>query len=521
MTPIDAAEGRPDARSTDPACAGSEAGAAMMMTLMFIFFVGGLLIVLLAALLGQLAPQQFVQSSTRSVYAAQAGLQSGLSILRSNTRTVGTGPSAVTYGDVTKLPKTPVTGTVDGVSGSALAYTVTFTYFTANPSGRSDSWLAANAMPVSSLSITNQPVYARIVATGTDSATGTPRSRTVAAVYAFNTTNVNIPGGLILNADGTKCLKASSSAAGSTMTMVALSSCTDDTKNLWVYDTDYKLKLASTIATPSVMCITGRVWTSSSASPNATLAPCAASNAAAPGNQLWSWDSPDSWVGQNQDTVSGRSSRWLALSSDVLVDSGSAARTFTPQPAVGAGGASYAMHQIVNYREFGRCMDVTDVQIDKTFMIVYPCKQDPTGTGNAILWNHKWYYAEPTAPSTTTAWQNVKVYINNNTSTANTRCLTVASSYASATPTTDVTFKNCDPGNTLQRFVRNNETGNTISSWTFQLDQDRTKCLAAVPESGYAWSHIRIMTCDGSTAQKWNAPAVTTGSKLGDYQELG
>ena len=501
---------------------GGDAGAAMMMTLMFVLFVGGLMIVLLAALLNQLGPLQFAQSSTRSVYAAQAGLQTGLSVLRSNTRTVGTGSSQVTYGDVTKLPKVAITGTVDGVTGSALSYSVTLTYFTSNPSGQSDAWLVANAMSMSSLSITNQPTYARIEATGTDSSTGTARSRKIAAVYAFNTTNVNIPGGLILNPEGTKCLKASSSTAGSTMSMVALSSCTDDTLNLWVYDTDYKLKLASTIASSSVMCITGRTWGSTSATPNATLQKCANSNAAAPGNQLWSWDSPDSWVGQNQDTTSGRSSRWLAIdSTSTLVDSGSSAKTFNPQPAVGAGGASYNMHQVVNYKEFGRCMDVTDVQIDKTFMIVYPCKQDPTGTGNAILWNHKWYYAEPTAPATTSASQPIKVYINNSTTTANTRCLTASPKYKHTTPVTDVTFTACDSSNALQQFVRNNETGNTISSWTFQLNGDRTRCLAAVPESGYAWSHIRVMTCDGSTAQKWNAPAVTTGSKLGDYQEIG
>ncbi|WP_314855648.1 RICIN domain-containing protein [uncultured Microbacterium sp.] len=495
-------------------------GAAMMMTMLFILFVGGLMLVLLGVLLNQASPLKFTQSSTRSVYAAQAGIQSGLSVLRSNTRTVGTGATKVTYGDPSALPKSALSGTVDGVAGSALSYSVSFSYFKESPSGKSEDWLKNNAMKATSLSTTNQPTYARIESTGTDTSTGTPRSRKIAAVYAFNTTNVNIPGGQILKADGSRCLKADSASVGSTIASVLKASCTDDTRNLWVYDTDYKLKLASTIGAPTVLCITGRPWASTKVSENATLQPCAATNAAAPGNQLWSWDDAQSWAAQKQDTTSGRSGRWLSLSSDVLVEiSTKPGGVFNPEPAVGPGGARYETHQVVNYREFGRCMDVTDTQIGKDWMIVYPCKQDPRPSGADILWNHKWYYTEPTAPLTTNTPEKIKVYVNNKTDAANTYCLTASDDL---TTNTDVTFKACTNAmNTRQTFVRNNETNNTISSWTFQLDGDRTKCLAAVPQAGYAWSHIRLVTCDGSTAQKWNAPAVTTGSKLGDYQEIG
>ena len=143
-------------------------------------------------------------------------------------------------------------------------------------------------------------------------------------------------------------------------------------------------------------------------------------------------------------------------------------------------------------------------------MIVYPCKQDPTGTGNAILWNHKWSYSEPTSPSRTSAAQQIKVNTGSET-----RCLTGSST------STDLTMKTCSTTNPLQWFVRNTETGSSVSSWTFQLSGDRTQCLASVPEPNYAWSHIRLVACSGSTAQKWNAPASTVGSKLGDYQEIG
>lgn len=512
MTPR---QGRRNRRPVHTRLAG-DGGAAMMMTMLFILFVGGLMLVLLGVLLNQASPLKFTQSSTRSIYAAQAGIQSGLSVLRSNTRTVGTGPSKVTYGDPAALPKTRLTGTVDGVSGSALSYSVDFFYYKQNPSGKSADWLTNNAMKPADLSVSNQPTYARIEATGTDTSTGTARSRKIAAIYAFNTTNVNIPGGMIVKSGGTTCLKASGTTAGSTISMVPSASCNDDTRDLWVYDTDYKIKLASTIKSANVLCITGAPWAKAAGTVTTTLQTCAASNDAAPGNQLWSWDDAQSWAAQKQDTTSGRSGRWLSLDKDVLVEIATKpGGVFNPAPAVGPGGASYATHQVVNYREFGRCMDVTDTDINKSWMIVYPCKQDPRPSGADILWNHKWYYTEPAAPLTTNSPEKIKVYVNNKTE----YCLTASDDLAN---NTDVTFKACTNGmNARQTFVRNNETNNTISSWTFQLDGDRTKCLAAVPQAGYAWSHIRLVTCDGSTAQKWNAPAVTTGSKLGDYQEIG
>lgn len=494
-----------------------DGGAAMLLTIFFIIFTAGFMLVLLAVLTAQLQPVQVAQKSTRTVYAAQTGIQAALSVMRSNTKVVGVGASAVTYGDPTKLPAT-LSGTVDGTTTSALRYSVTITYYRSNPSGKNATWLAANklAYPISAAA-TAQPSFARLVSVGSDAAvTGMAASsgnRTVVAVYAFTTTNINHPGGLILSADGTKCLRAVTATAGSLMNMVDYANCIDEPLAQWVYDTDWKLKLASTVGSSTVLCITGQKWLTTtngydSTSVDATLRKCEASNAAAFGNQLWSWDSPNSWVGQNKANTA-RSGRWLGLSSSKLIESTTSGNTFNPQPAVGAGAASKATVQIVNYREFGRCMDVTDTDINKSFMIVYPCKQDPTGTGANILWNHKWSYSEPTGMATTTAWQQIKV------TNGSTYCLT------SSTTTTDLTMKACSTTDTKQRFVRNTETGNNLTSWTFQLDGDRTKCLSSVPEAGYAWSHIRLVACDGSTAQKWNAPSVTTGSTLGDYQEIG
>lgn len=504
-----------DLRARQRAARESESGAAMLMTIMLAILVAGVMLVLLAVLTAQLRPLQIAQKTTRTVYAAQTGIQAGLSVMRSNTITVGTGPTAVTYGDPTKLP-TSLAGTVDGSTTSALKYTVSIAYYATNPAGKNNTWLAANKL-ATPLTSSSQPAYARIVSTGSDAAVSgmaaSSGDRTVVAVYAFTTTNVNHPGGLIRTFDGARCLKAVSATTGSRITSELIANCTDETLNQWVYDTDYRLKLASTIGTPTVLCMTGQQWLGTTngyntATVDVTLRPCGLTNATSYGNQLWSWD-PTSWVGQNKANTA-RSNRWLGLSSNVLIESTGSSTAFDPQPAIGAGAASKATNQIVNYREFGRCMDVTDTDINKAFMIVYPCKQDPVGGGANLFWNHRWFYSEPVAPATTSAPQAITV-----DNGSGSRCLTAS------TTSTDVTFKPCVGTNDLQKFVRNVETGSSVSSWTFQLNRDRTKCLASVPEPGYAWSHIRLVACDGSTAQKWNAPAETTGSTLGDYQEIG
>lgn len=494
-----------------------DTGSALLMSVLFTVFAGGVLLVLLAVLLSQVQSIRFAQKNTRTGYAAQAGIQSALSVLRSNTKVVSVGATPVTYGDPTALPGT-LSGNVDGAAGSDLTYHVTLQYFRQSPSGRSDAWRAANALPVPlSSDPALQPRYVRIVSEGRDAALGElgdVGDRTIAALYTFTTTNINIAGGLIRSTDGTRCLHAASATVGATMTMTPISGCTDDVLDLWVYDIDYRLKLASTLTAAQVLCITGQQWvgaaaTTTSATVTATLQPCAATNAAAYGNQLWSWDAPESWVAQNSQNTA-RSNRWLGLTGTTLVEKVGSGKLFDPAPSVGAGAASHTTNQIVNYAEFGRCMDVTEENISKAYMIVYPCKQDPTGTGANLLWNHKWTYAEPVGASTQAAAQTIRVVRSGTT-----YCL-----MRQAAPTnTDVRFTVCSASS--DTFVRSTSTGDPLTSYTFRYAGDTTRCLTAVPEPGQQWSHIRLLPCNGSSAQKWNAPAVTSGSLLGSYVELG
>src|SRR5207253_1331455 len=55
---------------------------------------------------------------------------------------------------------------------------------------------------------------------------------------------------------------------------------------------------------------------------------------------------------------------------------------------VGAGAAGPSTGQIVNFNQFGRCIDVTDQNVSSTFLIVWPCKQAPNVA--SLTWNQRW-----------------------------------------------------------------------------------------------------------------------------------
>ena len=62
--------------------------------------------------------------------------------------------------------------------------------------------------------------------------------------------------------------------------------------------------------------------------------------------------------------------------------------TWRPVASVGAGMSGAATQQLVNYQEFGRCLDATDQDPDHSFMIAFPCKQSPNPS--EIRWNQKY-----------------------------------------------------------------------------------------------------------------------------------
>ncbi len=499
----------------------SERGVALLTVLLFIIFMLGLTAALTSVLVS--APQSIylAQRGTKTVYAAQSGLQVVLGQIRSISKTVAGG---AVYGDATKLPCT-VSGSVDSASESA-TYSVKITYYATDPSV--DKSIVTNpplgSCPTGTTSgLTKSPGFAKLESTGTGPAVGglasTVAARTIVAVYAFNVSNVNIPGGLINNFDGSFCLAAVTATVGSLVKYLPAAQCTDPTLTSWVYATDYELKLASTLTT-TPLCITGPV-NQGDASQNITLQACLTT--AARWNQLWSWFGSSTWLGQKNPISAGNSNYCLgsgiggsnALTGKYLqVLSACDGSSFNPSSKVGAGAAGYSTHQIVNYLEFGRCMDVTGENINATYMISYPCKQDPTG-GGGFNWNHKWFYTEPATGSASYGPQQIYVYYLNNT--ASKYCLTTPAQNAGGY--LDVVFKPCN-GASNQNWTRYGNTGNYDTSYVF-IDQFNRCITAEQANTELApWSTLRMESCSGSLAQKWNAPPAGTASSFGSFREV-
>ncbi|MFT2815221.1 hypothetical protein [Leifsonia sp. A12D58] len=481
----------------------------------------GLSLVLLSAILAQAVPAYTAQKNTRTVYAAQAGLQSGLAVLRSAVAM----PDAEgrIFGDSSKLP-CDLTGNV-AADSSGPTYVVSLQYFSSDPTYMTAVWRDANKIYChGSAGLATVPKYAYITSKGQDAAipgvtSATLGNRALSAIYKFKITNVNIVGGMIFNSTNAFCIEAVSASAGQKIKFVPAAQCLNTSLQLWTYAADYELKLASSLVGGGPgLCITGPKNAGESAQ-DALLQTCKASPDATRWNQLWSWTGSSSWRGQNA-TNTDVSNYYLspgtvAAGSFLRVNAGSSG-SFSPSASVGAGAASYSTNQLVNYLEFGRCADVTAETWSKEFMISYPCKQDPTGGGANLLWNHKWYYTEPVSPATKSAVQDIHIYTEKEK--INKKCLT-----APATGAGDVTFAACNPALVRQQWVRVKDTGDYSTSY---LVVNQGNCLTVdsanqyVEASGAKFSKVRVATCNGTLAQKWNAPPTYVDSTFGGYREV-
>ncbi|WP_167050534.1 ricin-type beta-trefoil lectin domain protein [Salinibacterium sp. ZJ77] len=486
-------------------------GAALIMVLTLIILIAGITVAVTSILVAQAPAVYHAERSSQTVYAAQSGMQVALGQIRT--------AESAGFGDRSKLPCT-ITGAIDS-EDDATTYEVSVRYYMDDPSDRPSSWRdnPANFRTCATLSAT--PYYALLTASGQGASVvglaDGDGDRTLQAVYTFRVSNVNIPGGRILNQAQTHCLSADSAGHDAKVRFRTLAQCVTDgeARTSWVYDTDYQIKLSSTLAgTP--LCITGPV--SGTATQDAVLRACQTNSTR--WNQLWNWDGDYSWWGQKNPISAGRSGFCLAPTNSTAtltgqylqVRSTGCSGQFSPSAEVGAGAASKATNQIVNYQEFGRCLDVTDVDINKAFMISYPCKQDASGAAS-FSWNHKWYYNEPPAGSAISADQQIIVKKDNTTD----YCLQAPAAGASLGYPV---FKPCSNSEPRQKWKRHGDTGSYSSSYLFTDTYGR--CLAANPADVFnGWSKIVVTACSNSLLQKWNAPSQTSDSTLGSYREIG
>ncbi|MGL4339451.1 MAG: hypothetical protein ACRCSP_03375 [Rhodoglobus sp.] len=515
---------------------GPDSGVAMLTAILFGLLTVGLSVVLLSTVLAQSTPAYTAQKNTRTIYAAQSGLQVALGVIRS----VDLPPNAANkvFGDLSKLPcavKGRVNAQTDGTN-----YDVTVIYFLEDPTSKDSTWRDANKLSCNtSTGLTISPKFAYLRSDGlglkvpgiSDDTYG---NRYLSAVYKFKTANENIPGGMIFDSTREYCLQATTATNGSQIKFVPKSQCLGTPLQLWWFSPTYQIRLASTVQLPAVLglCITGPVDEGQSTQ-DALLRPCKSQSASGLDrwNQLWSWVGKYTWQGSKKtDPIeSGKSDHYLSptLSAGqnlsgtllkVVKGSTSIKGTLAPDSEVGAGAASYATGQLVNYKEFGRCADVTNEDMYKDYLISYPCKQDPSGPPYpGITWNHKWAYTEAVPPIQLTTGTITTVFGGTDPAKGNlgqTYCLQRIS--GSVYPL----FRACT-GNQNQQWQRSYDTGTYSSSYLLS-SPDGSTCLTAdsTDMHNLTISKITIKGCNGSDEQKWNAPVTTTSSDFGDFREV-
>lgn len=470
---------------------------AMIVTLLLVVVIMGVSGVIASTLAAQSPTVLSGNRSTKSLQAAKAGLQAAIGQLRADSATV----NGVTVGNPSTLPcgagSNPVlSGSVDGTT--SLTYQVTISY--------QNALHAAMSCPFpANVNMTGSPSYAVVQSTGVASFGGQTTTRTLHAVYTLLSSNINIAGGLIEDSSLGYCIVASSANVGASINFKPLAQCTNSALDAWVYSTGYQLQLASTILGSAPLCITG------ASTGNATLTSCVANQ----WSQLWSWTGKYTWYGQQNPITNGNSNWALTWSGSlnsspplqvVNAPSDGPGNTFVPTPAVGAGGASAATNEIVNYQQFGRCLDVTQQKVSMGYDIVYPCKQDPSGQNN-IFWNQKFSYTEASGSSSSTT-TTVSVYDNNN----NQYCLTSLGTAGGYTP-----MKSCN-GSAAQQWTRYYNTGTYSASYLFVDYAGRCLDVAAIAANG-TYPTVVTNACSGNTSQKWNALPNPGTTSLFNYLE--
>jgi hypothetical protein len=482
-----------------------------------------LVAVSLSALLTPMVLSQF--SATRldvrrvhALHAAQAGLDVVMARLRAAT-------DSADKGVVDKLPCGPFSGDV-GAGGPA-RYKVWIDYFTSDPRGHwntatawpprgpsEDQWIQLNRLSCNG-KLLQTPAYALLRSMGSDSATGDIAAvpgRWLHGTYRFKTTNENINGGLIhvykLVTSTDLCMDAGGGAPAAGTPLVMRPCTPGASRQIFAYNPNLTITLVSskTSSNPLGMCLDAGLAPMSQ--DPVKFQPCGTNTL--PQQQ---WSTNDS---QNlQGTTNGTSLNGLCLvvkspnvdGSPVVVGSCGGGydnvHTFSLEPTVGAGAASGTTSQLVNFSQFGRCMDVTEFNVSYGYLIVWPCKQAPDVAN--VGWNQK--FTVPSIPVGELFGEGSVVTLKDKTTPY---CL-----YSPGTVGSYPTVKAC-PTTLTPNYKWKYYADTGVYATSYILVDFNGNCVAptdptATPPDFYPKglniSKVTVGKCDGSTLQKWNAPA--------------
>ncbi|AGL14715.1 ricin-type beta-trefoil lectin domain protein [Actinoplanes sp. N902-109] len=489
---------------------------ALLVTLVAMSLTAGLV----PLVLNQITSTRTVDARTVALNAAQAGIDATVGQLRlATTLTTLSGGTTKLVGTIAALPPcdAAITGTVADAAGLAgdvtnLRYSVTIDYYGVPDNSVDDT---PAQLSCQDHSIGTVPTTAVLTSTGTSTTAGpitegAKDTRTLQATYTFKVNNENITGGAVQLAspttNGGLCMDGGTDASPAAGTPATVQTCKEGgaADQRFAYTTDLNIKLigSETALAPNGMCLEAPMPHATNGA--LTFQPCLGRVA----KQQWSLNDSSAFQG----TSNGSSldnfciNAATAGSAGALVLGGcsgvSNKNIWRPQAGVGAGMASATTKQLVNYKQFSRCLDVTNfdyVNKNVKYEIVWFCKQSPDG--NAPV-NQQW-----TTPLLST---DVKAPIIGELRTPNGYCLRT-----SDTPGGYPTMKACTAVDYL--------TDKTIQWKVFGDTSDYTSSYRIVDANGYcltptdltvkpADTHTdgtakaKIATCTSAELQKWNAP---------------
>jgi hypothetical protein len=559
----------------------TESGVAMLLALIVILIVLTLSIAIAGVTLSQVKPTQLNRKTINTENAAEAGFDVALNRIRaaySGTTTTPLG-ATVNHGTYGSLPCNTstgyaVTGSVDAGAASDTAYNVALSYFASDPTGTTAAWQALNQIscPVGG-SPASVPSFVLLTAKGTASTIPGTRvgsgNRVLQTVYALNTTNQNIAGGNIpFYANLNYCFAVKDATANTVKLgdQVYVAACDPNSlQQKWSYTANLQLQILATNSTLLCMQATDTQGTVVTLQLCSSLALPPASPYT-PFAQIWSYNDNGQFQNSKEDdsglgsyclnTYSGTPGTVASLALNDGIDLDSCGAQMVPTASVGAGAAGTARpFQLVNYLNFGRCIDDTNQSTLATWLIGYPCKQDPQAAN--LTWNQKYYTGvsggtggtgdsasnggtggntviATTTPTVTgcqitatTPCQFITFPNGAGSATTAYYCLEAGNS-ANPTAPVDGTIVTVQPCSTTDNYQLWTYTKNYYTSYAQQYliqpygASTSNLCLSMTigstpPALTYnsaqaggtpipAYGYISLQTCTGGGWQKWNAP---------------
>ncbi|GGK37528.1 hypothetical protein GCM10010124_32900 [Pilimelia terevasa] len=528
-------------RPSHPAAAWRPRGdrGSLPMALLLVLTAVATSTVALSAVLVETAATRLDVDREQALTAARSGIDAAVGHIRA-----AHAAEDATVGDHRKLP----CGEWAGTEAGGNRYRVRVDYLTADPHGRSAQWAAANAVACTADGPAASPRFALIHAWGTPAAgpDAAARQRALWVTYVFQTTDAVIPGGLIREYGTNLCFDGGAApAAGLPLT---LQTCDPGSpRQSFAYRPDLSLTLVSGGATPLCLDAGGSHRTGDQVRLQRCLSPVT-------WRQQWAFNDWANFQGIDTSgtgvdqfcfnaatpgavnslvTLGARAANNCEHDSTTDTPTYNSRKSFTPEATVGAGRAGAKLGQLVNFHQFGRCIDVTEMTIDFGYLILWPCKQKVAGTAD---WNQRLTLPTPAAGGAT-ATGPITIGAEDYDGTAlGTYCL---QSPGTPAPGRYVVPVRCDPARATPdrtRWTVSRDTGDPATSYRIrEADEDGDAvaegyCLAPTdtatradfyrpadfPEIG----KLVVAACDDTALQKWNAPPLlTAGPPLKDYGE--